>query len=101
LSGTHGPAAPTLANTFDVPDAEMSPTPDQFIFAGKAGHDPVADHKPDVIEIDHPLPRDVQQLLDIAHETNPGSTPDPHHAIAPQDTANVQAPYHNDAFHLA
>jgi hypothetical protein len=98
LRGAHGPAAPTLANTFNVPDAGMSPTLDQFIFAGKAGHDPVADHKPDVIEIDHPLPRDVQQLLDMAHETNPGSTPDPHHAIAP---ANVQAPYHHDTFHLA
>jgi hypothetical protein len=100
LSGTHASAAPTLAATFDVPAVGI-PAPDQFIFAEKARHDPVADQKPDVIENDRSLPRDVQQLVDIAHETDPASTPDPHHAITPQDTPNVQAPHYHDAFHLA
>src|SRR5262249_16357083 len=37
-SGTHGPSAPALVKTLDVPDAGMSPTPDQFVFADNAGH---------------------------------------------------------------
>src|SRR5215469_7470960 len=32
-SGTHGPSAPALVKTLDVPDAAMSPTHDQFVFA--------------------------------------------------------------------
>ena len=43
-SGTHGPSAPALVKTLDVPDAGMSPTPDQFVFADNAGHGPGADH---------------------------------------------------------
>jgi len=99
-SGTHGSSAPTLAKTLDVPDAETNQASDQFIFTEKAAHDPVAGHKPDVIETGQPLPHDVQQLTDIAHETNPASTSDPHPAMAPQDSANVQAQQHQDAFHL-
>lgn len=100
-SGTHGPAAPTLAKTFDVPDAGTNQAADQFIFAEKAGHDPVADHKLDVVEIDHSLASDLQQLLEIADQANPASTLDLHPAIAPQDTAKVQAQHYQDAFHLA
>jgi hypothetical protein len=99
-SGTHGPAAPTLAKT-DVPNAGISAAPDQFVFADNAGHGPVADHKPDVIEIDHAVPADIQHLLDTAHETNAVSPPDPGHGNAPPETANVQAQYHADAFHFA
>jgi hypothetical protein len=100
-SGTTGPAPPTLAQTFDVAEPGMSSAPNQFIFAEKAGHDWVADHKPNVVEADHSLPHDVQQLLEIADQMNSASTPEPHHAIAPQHVANVQTQHHQDASHLA
>ena len=77
----------------------MSAAPDQFVFADKAG--PVADHKPDITDIDHPVPADIQQVLDTAHETNAVSPPDPGHANALPETANAQAQYHADAFHFA
>src|SRR5262249_34984134 len=73
----------------------------QFIFTEKAANDPVADHKLNVVEIDHSSARDLQQLLEIAHQANAASTPDPHPAMAPQDTAKVQVQHHQDAFHLA
>jgi len=99
-SGTHGPAAPTLAKTFDVPDAGISAAPDQFVFADNAGHGPGADHKPDVIEIDHTVAADIQQVLDTAHETNAVSALDPNHATASQDMTKVQ-PHHQGDFHFA
>jgi hypothetical protein len=98
-SGTHGPAAPTLAKT-DVPDAGISAAPDQFVFADNAGHGPVTDHKTDVIEIDHTVPADIQHLLDTAHETNAVSALDPNHATASQDMTKVQ-PHHQGDFHFA
>jgi hypothetical protein len=52
-------------------------------------------------EIDHPVPADIQQVLDTAHATNAVSPPDPGHANALPETANVQAQYHADAFHFA
>jgi hypothetical protein len=100
-SGTHGPAAPTLAKTFDVPSAGMSAAPDQFVFADNAGHGPVADHNSDVTEIDHTVPADIQHLLDTAHDTNAVSTLDPNHATAPQDMTKVQLPHHQGDFHFA
>src|SRR5262249_41992512 len=99
-SVTHGPAAPTLANTLGAPGAGMSAAPDQFVFADNAGHGAGADHKTDMTEIDHPVPAEIQQVLDTAQETNAVSPPDPSHGNAPQDTVNVQAPYHQDAFHF-
>jgi hypothetical protein len=93
-SGTHGPAAPTLAKT-DVPDAGISAAPDQFVFADNTGHGAVADHKPDVTEIDHTVPADIQHLLDTAHETNAVN-----HATASQDMTKFQLPHHGD-FHFA
>src|SRR5262249_29404879 len=99
-SGTHGPAAPTLANTLGAPDAGVSAAPDQFAFAENAGHGAGADHKTDVTEIDNPVPAEIQQVLDTAHATNAVSPPDPGHANALPDTANAQAPYHQDAFHF-
>jgi hypothetical protein len=99
-SGTHGAAAPTLAKT-DVPNAGISAAPDQFVFADNAGHGPVADHKPDVIEIDHTVPAAIQHLLDTAHDTNAVSTLDPNHATAPQDMTKVQLPHHQGDFHFA
>jgi hypothetical protein len=99
--GTHGPAAPTLAKSFGVPDAGTSSAPDQFIFAEKAGHDPVADHKPDMVEIDHTVPAAIQHLLDTAHETNVVSALDPNHATALQDMTKVQLPHHQGDFHFA
>jgi len=98
-SGAHGPAAPALAKPSDIPGPVMSAAPDQFVFADKAG--PVADHKPDITDIDHPVPADIQQVLDTAHETNAVSPPDPGHANALPETANAQAQYHADAFHFA
>src|SRR5262249_18749312 len=59
-SGTHGPAAPTLATPFDVPGTAMSAAPDQFVFADNDSHGPVADHKSDMVEIDHTVPADIQ-----------------------------------------
>jgi hypothetical protein len=99
-SGTHGPAAPTLAKIFDVPDAGVSAAPDQFVFADNAGHGPGADHKPDVVEIDHPVSAEIQQVLDTAHETNAVSAPDPNHATASQDMTKVP-PHHQGDFHFA
>jgi hypothetical protein len=99
-SGTHGPSAPALVKTLDVPDAGMSPTPDQFVFADNAGHGPGADHKPDVIEIDHTVAADIQQVLDTAHETNAVSALDPNHATASQDMTKVP-PHHQGDFHFA
>jgi hypothetical protein len=99
-SGTHGPAAPTLAKTLGVPDAGVSAAPDQFVFADNAGHGPVADHKTDMTEIDHPVPADIQQVLDTAHEANAVSTLDPNPPTAPQDLTKV-LPYHQGDFHFA
>jgi hypothetical protein len=98
-SGTHGPAAPALTTPFDVPSTVMSAAPDQFIFADKAGHGPIADHKSDVTEIDHTVPADIQHLLDTAHGANAANALDANHAIAPQDTTNVQLLHQGD-FHV-
>ena len=98
-SGTHGPAAPALTTPFDVPGTVMSAAPDQFIFADKAGHGPIADHKSDVTEIDHTVPADIQHLLDTAHGANPANALDANHAIAPQDTTKVQLLHQGD-FHV-
>jgi VCBS repeat-containing protein len=98
-SGTHGPAAPTLATPFDVPGTVMSAAPDQFVFADNDGHGPIADHKPDVIEIDQTVPADIQHVLDSAHDTNAVSTLDPSPATAPQDITKVQLPHQGD-FHF-
>jgi len=98
-SGTHGPAAPALATPFDVPGAVMRAAPDQFIFADKVGHGPIADHKSDVTEIDHTVPADIQHLLDTAHGANAANALDANHAIAPQDTTKVQLLHQGD-FHV-
>jgi hypothetical protein len=79
----------------------MSAAPDQFVFADKAGQGPSADHKTDMTEIDHPVPADIQQVLDTAPAANAVSPPDPGHGNALPETANAQAPYHQDAFHFA
>jgi hypothetical protein len=101
-SRTHGPAAPDLALTFNVPGTVMSDAAsDKFIFADNVGHDMVASHKPDMTEIDHTVPADLQHLLDTAHDTNAVSTLDPNHATAPQDMAEVQLPHHHGDFHFA
>src|SRR5262249_25084054 len=77
-SGTHGPAAPDLAKTFNVPGPVMSNAASgKFIFAENVGHDMVAGHKPDMTELDHTVPADIQHLLDAAHDTNAVSTLDP------------------------
>jgi len=100
-SGAHGPAAPALAKPSDIPGAVMSAAPDQFIFADKADHGLATDHKSDMTEIDHPVPADIQQVLDTAHAANAVSPPDPGHANALPETANVQAPHHHGDFHFA
>jgi hypothetical protein len=106
LSGDHGPAAPALAQTSDVPGAVMSDAApkqignDQFIFAKDFGHDAIADLKPDMIEIDPTTIAEIKHLLDIAPDTNAVNTLDPTHAPAPQDMTKVQAPYQGD-FHFA
>ena len=100
-SGAHGPAASALAKPSDIPGAVMSAAPDQFVFADKADHGLPTDHKSDMTEIDHPVPADIQQVLDTAHAANAVSPPDPGHANALPETANVQAPHHQDAFHFA
>jgi hypothetical protein len=80
LSGDHGSAAPALAQTFNVPGTVVSDAaaeqigPDQFIF-GKDFHNTIADLKPDVPEIDHPIIAEIQHLLDIAHDTNAVGAP--------------------------
>ena len=79
----------------------MSASPDQFVFAGNPGQGPVADHKTDMTEIDQTVPADIQRVLDTAHATNAVSPPEPGHANALPETANVQAPYNADAFHFA
>jgi Bacterial Ig-like domain len=101
-SGTHGPAAPDLAKTFSVPGTVMSDgASDKFIFAENVDHDMVAGHKPDMTELDHTVPADIQHLLDAAHDTNAVSTLDPNHATAPQDMTTVQLPHHHGDFHFA
>ena len=100
-SGAHGPAASALAKPSDIPGAVMSAAPDQFIFADKADHGLATDHKSDMTEIDHPVHADIQQVLDTAHAANAVSPPDLGHANALPETANVQAPHHQDAFHFA
>jgi hypothetical protein len=97
-SGAHGPAAPNL----NVPGTVMSDAAsDKFIFGKSSVHDTVADHKPDVIEIDHTVAADIQHLLDTAHDTNAVSALDPNHGAAPQDMTKVQLPHHQGDFHLA
>jgi hypothetical protein len=54
-----------------------------------------------VIEIDPPVPADIQHVLDTAHAPNAVSPPDPSHGNALPETANVQAHYYADAFHFA
>jgi hypothetical protein len=101
LSGNHGPPAQVLAKTFNVPGMVMSDARlDKLIFAENVGHDTVADHKPDMTEIDHTVPADIQHLLDTPHDTNAVSTIDPNHETAPQDMAN-QLPHHQGDFHFA
>src|SRR5499433_4566216 len=101
-SGTHGPAAPALAKTFNVPGTVMSDAAsDKFIFGKGFDHDTIADHKPDMTEIDHTVPAAIQHLLDIAHDTNAVSMLDPNHATAPQDMTKVQLPHHQGDFHFA
>jgi hypothetical protein len=101
LSGTHGQAAPALSNTVNVPGMVLSDAgPDKFVFAANVGHDTIADLNSDMTEIDHPVPADIQQVLDTAHDTNAVSTLDPNHATAPQDMTKVQLPYQGD-FHFA
>jgi hypothetical protein len=100
-SGTHGPAAPALANTVNVPGTVLSdPASDKFIFGKSFGHDTVAGHKPDMTEIDQTVSTDIQHLLDTAHETNAVNTLDPNHATAPQDMTKV-LPHHQGDFHFA
>jgi len=101
-SGTHGPAAPDLAKTFNVPGPVMSDAAsDKFIFAENVGHDMVVGHEPDMTELDHTVPADIQHLLDAAHDTNAVSTLDPNHATAPHDMITVQLPHHHGDFHFA
>jgi hypothetical protein len=102
LSGDHGPAEPALAQTFDVPGAVMSGAApsDQFVF-GKDFHNTIADLKPDVPEIDHATNDEIQQLLDIAHDSNAVSPLDPHDAMAPQDVIKAQLPQPPGEFHFA
>jgi hypothetical protein len=52
-------------------------------------------------EIDHPVPADIQQVLDTAHAANAVSPPDLGRANALPETANVQAPHHHGDFHFA
>jgi hypothetical protein len=61
----------------------------------------VAGHNPDMTEIDHTVPADIQHVLDTAHDTNAVSTLDPNHATAPQDITKVQLPHHQGDFHFA
>jgi hypothetical protein len=98
LSGARGPAVQALAKTFNVPGTAMSDTGlDKLIFAENVGHDTVAGHKPDMTEIDHTVPADIQHLLATAYDTNAVSTIDPNHATAPQD----MMPHHQGDFHFA
>jgi hypothetical protein len=102
LSGDHGPAAPALAKTFNVPGTVMSDAAsDKFIFGKGFDHDTIADHKPDMTEIDPTVPAAIQHLLDTAHDTNAVSALDPNHATAPQDMTKVQLPHHQGDFHFA
>jgi hypothetical protein len=102
LSGDHGPAVQALAKTFNVPGTVMSGAGlDKFIFAENVAHDTVAGHKPDMTDIDHTVPADIQHLLDTAHDTNAVSTIDPNHATAPQDMTQAQLPHHQGDFHFA
>jgi hypothetical protein len=101
-SGTHGPAAPALASTVNVPGTVLSDAAlDKFIFVENVGHGTVAGHKPDMTEIDHTVPADIQHLLDTTHDTNAVSMLDPNHTTAPQDMTKVQLPHHHGDFHFA
>jgi hypothetical protein len=101
LSGDHGPAAPALAKTFNLPGTVMSDAAsDKFIFGQGFDHNTIADHKPDMTEIDHTVPAAIQHLLDTAHDTNAVSALDPNHATA-QDMTKVQLPHHQGDFHFA
>jgi VCBS repeat-containing protein len=101
LSGDHGPAAPALAKTFNVPGTVMSDAAsDKFIF-GQGFNNTIADHKPDMTEIDHTVPAAIQHILDTAHDTNAVSALDPNHATALQDMTKVQLPHHQGDFHFA
>ena len=53
-----------------------------------------------MIEIDHTVAADIQQVLDTAHETNAVSALDPNHATASQDMTKVP-PHHQGDFHFA
>jgi hypothetical protein len=74
---------------------------DKFIFAENVAHDMVVGHEPDMIELDHTVPADIQHLLDTAHDTNAVSALDPNHATAPQDMTTVQLTHHHGDFHVA
>jgi hypothetical protein len=100
-SGAHGPAAPALAKPSDIPGAEMSAAPDQFVFAKSAGPDPAADHKSDITDINHPVPADIRHLLHTAHDASAVGALDPNHTTAPQDMTKVQLPHHHGDFHFA
>src|SRR5215831_5804267 len=101
-SGTHGPAAPALASTVNVPGTVLSDAAlDKFIFVENVGHGTVAGHKPDMTEIDHTVPADIQHLLGTTHDTNAVSMLDPNHTTAPQDMTKVQLPHHHGDFHFA
>jgi len=101
LSGDHGPAVAALAKTFNVTGTVMSDAAsDKFIFGKGFDHDTIADHKPDMTEIDHTVPAAIQHLLDVAHDTNAVSALDPNHASA-QDMTKVQLPHHQGDFHFA
>src|SRR6516225_130111 len=91
-SGTHGPAAPNL----NVPGTVISDAAsDKFVFAANVGHDTVADHNPDMTEIDHTVPADIRHLLHTAHDANAVGALDPNHTTAPQDMTKVQLPHHH------
>jgi hypothetical protein len=74
---------------------------DKFIFVENVGHGTVAGHKPDMTEIDHTVPADIQHLQDTTHDTNAVSMLDPNHATAPQDMTKVQLPHQQGDFHFA
>src|SRR5262249_7430850 len=101
-SGTHGPAAPALASTVNVPGTVLSDAAlDKFIFVENVGHGTVAGHKPDMTEIDHTVPADIQHLQDTTHDTNAVGMLDPTTATAPQDMTKVKLPHQRGDFHFA
>src|SRR5262249_26416312 len=105
LSGDHGPAAPALAKTFYLSDPAIAPASqqigsDQFLFGKQFDHNPTADLKPDMPEIDNAKTAEIQHLLDTAQDTNATSPADPQHGIAVQDMPKASLPNQHDAFHL-